>query len=166
MPRRINAAAPSSARTPDDAHTESVEVRRFIAAPPRRVFDAWTDANVIPQWFKPGGVPLRHVELELRVGGRWRMTMGTPGDRELAGWGEFREIERPRRIVYTWNWIPDPVGRETVVTVDFIERDRGTEIVIHHEGFPAARARDQHRGGWAACLAAMAILFPDSEMLQ
>jgi glutathione S-transferase len=141
-------------------------VRRFIAAPPQRVFDAWTDARVIPRWFKPGGVPLRHLEIELRVGGRWHMTMGTPGDRELAGWGEFREIDRPRRIVYTWNWTPDPVGRETVVTVDFLERDRGTEIVIRHQGFPAVRARDQHRGGWAACLAAMAILFPDSDTLQ
>lgn len=140
-------------------------MRRLIAAKPDRVFEAWTDATLIPLWFKPGGIPLRHVELELRVGGRWHMTMGTPGNRELTGWGEFCEVDRPRRIVYTWNWAPDPVGRETIVTVDFLEHDRGTEIVIRHQGFPAARARDQHRGGWVDCLSAMAIIFPDSEML-
>lgn len=142
-----------------DVTGESLELRRIVAARPDRVFDAWTNPEMIPKWFKPGGVPLRHVDLDLRVGGRWHMTMGEPGGRQLAGSGVFREIDRPRRVVYTWNWDPDPVGRETVVSVEFHEHRAGTEIIIRHDGFPAARARDQHNGGWTACLDALALLY-------
>ncbi len=145
------------------APSASLELRRVVAAPRDRVFDAWTDAALIPEWFKPGAVPLRSVELQLRAGGAWRMVMDGPGGRALTGGGVFLEVDRPRRIVYTWNWEPDVIGRETIVTVEFHERDGGTEIVLRHDGFPTPRPVPGHRAGWTACLDAMSILISRTE---
>lgn len=137
---------------------QSLEVRRLIRESPERVFDAWTRPELIPRWFKPGPMPLRSASIDLRVGGRWHMRMGFPGEPEKVGTGVFLQVERPSRIVYTWNWQPDPVGRETVVSVDFIDRDGDTEIVLRHRGFPGSRASDGHRHGWTNCLAALAAM--------
>lgn len=159
MPSRVQsvAARPGwNARGP----TASLELRRPVAATPDRVFEAWTDPAHIPRSFRPGGASLRHVELQPRVGARWRMKIAAPDGRELAGSGVFREIDRPHRIVYIWNWVPDTVGVETVVSVDFLEGDGGTEIVLRHEGFPAPRQCDRHLGGWTSGLEAVALRFP------
>ena len=72
---------------------------------------------------------------------------------EHNAFGTYREIDEPRRLVYTWDWREEEfrVG-ETVVTIDFNEVDEGTEVVLVHEGFPAAEARDGHDEGWGSCL--------------
>lgn len=137
----------------------ALEVRRLIPASRERVFDAWTRADLIPQWFTPGPTPLRSALIDLRVGGEWRMAMGHPDEAELVGTGVFLAVDRPSRLVYTWNWEPDPVGNETIVSIDFIDRHGDTEIVLRHAGFPAPRVCEGHRHGWTNCLSAMTAMF-------
>ena len=63
--------------------------------------------------------------------------------------GEFREVDSPSRLVYTFNWEePDPDDRETVVTMSFREIDGSTELVVTQEGFATEERLELHVGGW------------------
>ena len=66
---------------------------------------------------------------------------------------------RPVRLVYTWQWKqPHPMMVETVVTVEFLPVEGGTEIRLTHEGFPASSDRDGHETGWKICTEKLADL--------
>ena len=68
--------------------------------------------------------------------------------------GVYREIEPPRRLVFTWRWEDGegPKEGETLVTVELHERDGGTELVLTHERFADTDARDGHEQGWTSAL--------------
>ena len=74
--------------------------------------------------------------------------------------GTYREIDAPNRLAYTWDW-DDPghaVG-ETLVTVEFNDMDGATEVVLTHDLFPSAEAKDGHAQGWVSCLNRFEALF-------
>jgi uncharacterized protein YndB with AHSA1/START domain len=95
----------------------------------------------------------------LRVGGGYRFRVFTHG-MEMDLVGKFREITAPSRLVYTWQFKggPPPDMPETLVTVEFLEKDSGTEVRITHEKLPSAEMRDQHRMGWEGCLEKLSAL--------
>ena len=72
---------------------------------------------------------------------------------EHNAFGTYREVDEPKRLVYTWDWREEgqQMG-ETLVTVEFNEVEGGTEIVLVHDGFPADEARAGHGEGWELCL--------------
>jgi glutathione S-transferase len=73
----------------------------------------------------------------------------------LAVGGAYREVTRPERLVYTWAWQGENspmAGIETLVEVDFLARDGGTELRLRHSGFPAAAASEAHAAGWRSTL--------------
>jgi uncharacterized protein YndB with AHSA1/START domain len=92
------------------------------------------------------------VELDLQVGGSYRIRMEIEGGPYTA-YGTYKEIDPPRRLVYTWDWTEEShqVG-ETTVTVEFVEVDGGTEVRLTHDGFPAPEAKEAHEQGWGGCL--------------
>jgi uncharacterized protein YndB with AHSA1/START domain len=92
------------------------------------------------------------AEVDLRVGGPYRMHMREPTGKEHRVFGTYREIVRPRRLVYTWSWETDPEVVDSVVTVEFHDRRGSTEVVLRHEGLPSKDKRDHHEVGWASCL--------------
>ncbi len=135
----------------------SLVVRRVIAAPPVNLFDAWTTPERLLSWFGPRGVRCTKAEVDLRVGGRYRLDNLLPDGKTLVIGGEFLEIERPARLVYTWRTDPHaPVER---VTVRFEPRgvDR-TEVIVVHEHIADALAREGHDAGWVGCLERLAAL--------
>ena len=69
--------------------------------------------------------------------------------------GEFREIVRPRKLVYTWR-MGDEAEERSLVTVRFEARGAATEVVIVHEQVPSEAARSSHEKGWNGCLDALA----------
>lgn len=130
-------------------------VTRGYAAAPEAVFDAWTSPEVLRRWWAntpAGSTP--EVDVDLRVGGRYRLTMiDGDGVARTVG-GEYRAVQRPARLVYTWSW-EDPDGRsgpESVVTVDFRPDGAGTTVVIEHAGLATAESVDGHRAGWNGTL--------------
>lgn len=131
---------------------ERFELRqsRFIRAPREKVYDAFVSEAAMRLWAGPRGMSAPQVSIDARVGGRWQMVMQSrEGGRFVVG-GTYRELRRPSRLVYTWQWEsggPMP-GVETVIEVDFVERDGGTELRLLHSGFPAAGMRDAHDHGW------------------
>ncbi len=131
---------------------ESLNVQRLIRAPRARVFHAWTNPDDILKWFGPGDCRALEAQVDLRVGGSYRFRVLTHG-MEMDLVGVFREITAPSRLVYTWQFKggPPPDMPETVVTVEFVEQDAGTEVRIKHEKLPTPEAREHHRIGWEGC---------------
>ena len=130
-----------------------LRITRTFNAPRDRVFEAWTNVTDLKRWWGMDDdftTPI--AEVDLQVGGRYRLAMKPPdSDDLLIVGGTFREVTPPERLVYTWTW--EGSGEdESVVTVEFHDRNGSTEVVINHGPFPAAERRDQHADGWEGCL--------------
>jgi uncharacterized protein YndB with AHSA1/START domain len=133
----------------------SLRVERSFDASAEEVFDAWTNPEVLRRWWAvhpDGSTPV--AEVDLRVGGRYRLAMENPdGERHTVG-GEYQEVERPSRLVYSWQWELDSgeIGQLSTVTVEFHDRGQRTDVVLEHTGLPDADSRDRHAQGWTACM--------------
>ena len=129
---------------------EKLVVRKTIAAPPREIFEAWTDADGMRSWMCPGDAVEARARLDVRVGGSFRIVMKSP-TREYEHTGTYRIVDPPRKLVFTW--ISEATGGKTsLVTVEFQERGTGTEVVLTHEELPDPTAVKSHRGGWGTIL--------------
>ncbi len=90
-----------------------------------------------------------YAEVDLRVGGRYRIANQLPDGKVLMIEGEFQLVERPHRLVYTWRAGEDQVSR---VTVRFEARVDATEVIVIHEQIPSELVRKSHEQGWQGCL--------------
>jgi uncharacterized protein YndB with AHSA1/START domain len=137
--------------------TDSTTLRleRTFVAPAEDVFDAWTNPEVLRRWWGPGPTWRTPVaEVDLRVGGRYRLSMEDPdAGTVLTVTGEYREVRRPERLVYSWSWVQDgQAGHESTVTVEFVGHDDRTIVQLEHTGLESQESRERHEQGWAACL--------------
>jgi len=142
--------------TKDAASTTSLEIRRVIPATRQRVFDAWTQAKELDRWSAPSPMTPR-AEVDLRVGGRYRIVMRAPDGTEHRVGGVYRVIDPPSKLVYTWKW-EESAMEDSVVTVEFHDRGKSTEVVLRHDGLTDAESRARHEHGWNACLDNLAAL--------
>lgn len=140
---------PDATRTPP-----AVRLERFVPAPPEKVFAAWTRPDLLARWYAPAPASVGAAEVDLRVGGAWRIRMDAPEGRVYTAHGVYRAIDAPRRLVFTFDWAEEEnrMGVETVVTVDFQAVDGGTRVALAHEGLPGTEAAEGHASGWTACL--------------
>jgi len=132
-----------------------VRVSQRYPVPRSRLFQAWTDAAEMRNWFSPVGFTTPFAEAEVRPGGRFRIAMKPPeGEAVFYAHGEYRDVTPPERLVFTWSWEGNEYERmgETLVTVEFLDDGDGSELVLTHELIPDAAARTQHEEGWALCL--------------
>ena len=131
----------------------TLQLTRTFAAPREKVFRAWTDPEEVKKWFHPPGYETPSAEIDLRVGGKYRLGMRKLPDGEVFYLsGSYREVRRPERLVYTWQWEAEPELGDTLVTVQFHDRGGSTEVVLTHELFPTEKARQEHERGWSGGL--------------
>jgi uncharacterized protein YndB with AHSA1/START domain len=153
--RLMQSAITTVARTPES----SLRLEKHIAAPPAAVFAAWTDAANMSDWYRPSDdCGPTAANLELKVGGAYRVGMLVPGRTEVS-WvsGQYCRIEESRVLSFTWAWeTPKPDTQETQVTVELQPRGDGTELVLTHERFRDQGKRDGHETGWRGCLEQLA----------
>ena len=117
------------------------------------MFRACTDPHELAKWWGPRGFTVPSVEMDLRVGGGYRFAMQPPEGEVFHLSGEFREVEPPERLVYTFRWEPpDPDDRETVVTMTFGDLGESTELTVHQEGFATEGRLTLHEDGWSDSL--------------
>ena len=141
--------------------TSPLRLRHTFCASPEEVFDAWTNPAVLqrwwaaqPTWDSPG------CDVDLRVGARYvlRMRDDRSGEVHVVG-GEYREIDRPRRLVYTWSWQgpegPHP-GHVSLVTVEFHADGDSTVVELEHSDLPSEDSADRHAVGWAGIFDSLA----------
>lgn len=127
-----------------------VERRLFIAAPPARVYELLTDAELLIAWMAPV------AEVDARPGGALRWTH-VNGDSVI---GSFVELLADRRIVFTYGWDRDDVAiapGSTTVEIDLRPKDGGTDLHLVHRGLAGPMA-DAHRGGWSNYLSRLAAV--------
>ena len=135
-----------------------LRLARHYAAPPERVFDAWTHPDVLREWWAADrDWEGAEAEVDLRPGGRYRLGMRdtTTGAVHVVT-GEYTEIDPPARLAYTWTWEGEPEvmrgSERSLVVVEFLPDGDGTLVLVTHSGFADERIRDMHVAGWTACL--------------
>lgn len=126
-------------------------ITRHFAIAPEKVWRAWTDPQAIARWWGPGGNdPVSLAELDLRVGGRYRIVFGGPEGRAHECAGIYREVVPNRKLVFTWCWPNTTPERVSLVTIVLRSAGGGTALEFRHEQFFDEAARDGHHTGWSA----------------
>lgn len=129
----------------------SVRIERLIDALPEAVFAAWTTREAMEVWYRdrPDDV-VRVVELDVRVGGRYRIEFGPSDGKPYVETGHYLEIDAPRRLVISETLTgPDgPAWTDTTVTITLEEHGGKTRLVLVHEDFPSVEHRAGAAGGW------------------
>jgi uncharacterized protein YndB with AHSA1/START domain len=132
----------------------AVTVRREIAAPAEDLFDAWLDAQSLGAWLRPSPIRETRAETDPRVGGTFRIVM-VDDESSFEHSGTYREIDRPRRLVFTWSSHATRF-RDSIVTVTFQPLSGSTVVEIHQVGLPDEEARVSHHAGWSDALRELA----------
>ena len=137
-----------------------LKMSRRIAAPRDVVFKAWTDPAEITRWWSPLGCTTPTAEVDLRVGGSYRISMKLPDGEVLYVSGVYREVKPPDKLVFTWAWDEDGgPGHESLITVEFVERGKATEVLFSHDRLADIESRDKHEHGWTGCFDKLEALF-------
>ena len=130
--------------------TKTVTVSRTLKARPQLVFDAWTRADSLREWFFPAPGVVGEATCDPVVGGRYRVVGLLPsGAEEIVG--EYLEIEPPRRLVFTFE--SRHAGEETTlvtVTLDPGPDGETTDMTIRHEGISDTEFQIVVPDGWGS----------------
>ena len=128
-------------------------ITRTFDAPVSLVFEIWAKREHMIRWLGPKDFTCTSLEMDFRPGGKWRACIASEqyGDSWMGG--EYREIERGERIVYTFAWDagPDQPSIETMITVTFQDVGGKTVQRFHQKPFTSIESRDSHIGGWNEC---------------
>lgn len=126
-----------------------LQLTRVLDAPPTRVFRVLIEPAEWATWWGPHGFSVPEIEVDPRVGRRYRLTMRPPDGEAFHVSGEFLDIDPPNRLAYTFRYDePDPDDRETVVTLSLNAVDGGTEVRLVQGDFATEARLELHRGGW------------------
>ena len=150
----------------ESATTAAVHVTRELQAPRDEVFRTWTEPDLVKRWFTPPGNASVTAELDVRPGGKYRITLERtqliPGISYIVG--NYLEVVPPERLVFTFGWEGPPAAEglgdlETLdsrVTVRFRDLGAATEVSITHERLDSPELRAFHRWGWETTLEQLA----------
>lgn len=115
-------------------------IRRTFDAPARLVYEAWTRPELFKRWWAPKSGPMSLVacELDVRVGGRYRVAFGQGATESMAFFGRYLEVVPGSRLV----WTNEEGGEDgPITTVTFEEKD-GKTLLVLRELHPSKEALD------------------------
>jgi uncharacterized protein YndB with AHSA1/START domain len=152
--------------------TRQLVIERTLKASPERVFDAFTDPDQLKKWWWPNGFTCPAAEVDLRVGGAYRLAMEWPGSFPAEAQfshhmgGEYYEIDRPHRLVMSGRAVNDEQGElfATLIEVTFEARDGGTALTMrqsYFEPMPPPEAMAGAEQGWSEQLDKLERLLAD-----
>ena len=131
----------------------NLHMEKVLHAPKERVFAACVEPEQLADWWGPAGFTTSRVDLDVRDGGRYRITMQPPDGEAFHLSGKYSEVDPPRRLVYTFEWEePDPDDQETVVKLSFLDDPEGTKLVLDHGQFATDARYALHEAGWTETL--------------
>jgi uncharacterized protein YndB with AHSA1/START domain len=127
-----------------------LELDRALPASPSSVFDTFCDPTRLARWWGPAGFVIPSVDFDPRVGERYRIGMQPPDGEAFYLSGEFREVDPPDRLAFSFAWEdPDPNDVENVVELSFRDLGEATEVDFRQAPFRTEARRALHRDGWS-----------------
>jgi len=139
------------------AELETVRINRTFAASREAIFRAWTDPAEFLAWWQPSPYRTLAVEMDVRVGGRYRISMQDPSGGRQSLSGIYLTVDPPRRLSMTWRLSGSQAddGYTAVLTLDFHDGETGTELVLTHEKLPKT-SLTMYAAGWSDVLGRLA----------
>lgn len=144
-------------RETQDPDATQLSIQRTYPVAPEKVWRAWTEPQALKQWFGTGETAsVSTAEVDLRVGGRFRIAFRAPGGETHEASGDYQEVDINRRLVFSWSWkgTPERVSR---ITIELTPMDGGTDLKFVHDRFFDAQARDNHAKGWPPFFDALGV---------
>ena len=138
------------------ANEDVLKLQHSYKCTPEKLFDAWLDPDLVRQFMCPGAMHVSHLEWQAKVGGQFRVDM-TEGANTVSHRGRFLEIDRPKRLVFTWS--SQHAGEDTRVTLDFKAQQDRTLLTLTHERLPSKEAIAMHHEGWSGILDKLTSIF-------
>lgn len=133
-------------------------LKRTFNASIERVFNAWTQPEVLANWFGPEGFSVQRAEIQLSVGGSYDIEICSPDGKRIRHFGKYLEISKPNTLAFTW-MLADQACKgsqdltaKTIVTIKLKSIDCITELTLTHEQLPNKDAYDGHKFGWTSSL--------------
>jgi uncharacterized protein YndB with AHSA1/START domain len=127
----------------------TLEFKRVLPAAPPEVFRLFADPDELARWWGPAGFSVPSLDFNPAVGSSYRIEMQPPEGEAFYLTGEFREVDPPTRLSFTFVWEPpDPDDVETLVELSFREADDATEVDFRQGTFKTEERRELHRSGW------------------
>ncbi|MCB1055811.1 MAG: SRPBCC domain-containing protein [Acidobacteria bacterium] len=130
----------------------TLALSRWYKASIDEVFEAFTNPELLRQWWGPRNFTIEDLSFPAVEGGEYRVRLRAPDGSTYAHSGTFQEVRRPDRLCYSWRWTEGPFpDDDTLVELDFHAEDGGTRVELVHSRFPDRATRDAH-GGWVDSL--------------
>lgn len=133
-----------------------VNLEKNIAAPIKKVFDAWLDPKILAKFMLPkSGMQSPDVNTSATEGGAFEIVMHA-GENEIPHTGKYLEIKRPDKLVFTWE---SPVSTDdSVVTLNFTAVSEGNTLIkLSHVRFIDEERRADHESGWGHILEVLGV---------
>jgi uncharacterized protein YndB with AHSA1/START domain len=126
-----------------------LDMTRVLNAPVQAVFEAFSESNALVKWFGPMGFTIPDLRFRPVVGDSYRIEMRPPDGGSFHLTGEFRDVDPPTRLSYTFVWEdPDPDDVETLVALSFRDLGGTTEVLLSQGPFKTQARRELHCRGW------------------
>lgn len=130
-----------------------VKVSRTLPAPPAAVFDAWINPAKLRRWWAGAERIVRIHDLDVRVGGVWRISFDTPEGNHFEMQGVYREVTPTERLSFSWTAARNgEAGTQSLVVIEFAPAESGTHLTIAHHLPADASDAASVRPGWESSL--------------
>jgi uncharacterized protein YndB with AHSA1/START domain len=144
----------------ENGNNHTLIMHRTFEAPRILVWKAWTQAEHLVRWICPTGYRVLFAENDLRLGGTWRSGMRSPEGEDYIHCGEYLEIEKPSRLVFTHTWERNDLEPRayTKITVVLNEHEGMTNMIFIHAGLATEESACSHKHGWTGAFDNLARL--------
>ena len=127
-------------------------------APVDKVFSAWTNPQVLAQWFGPEGFTVTHTSMDLRIGGEYSIEIVSPNGKMIRHFGTYLDVQSNKQLIFTWILSDqdcsgsDGHNVDTLVTIVFSGNEQQTTLKLTHEKLPDQQSLNGHKFGWTSSL--------------
>lgn len=138
-----------------NVESNQLSIKKFFDAPIARIFACFTQPELLSQWHSPNDSMSVTTEVDLKIGGDYRIVMTGPDGEAHTAIGQYQEIDQPKKLVYSWRW-EGAEGPDTIVTVLLKELGPQTEVELIHTGFENNDTTQHHSQGWSGIFGRLA----------
>lgn len=127
---------------------DSLCIEHTVAATAEKVFRCFTDDEIAARWMAPGAMECVEMQMDVVVGGAYRLTMQDSDNNRFTSTGTYSEVVPNRRLAYTWQWTHDD-SPPTLVEIDLEDTEAGCRVLLRQRGFASADETISHTEGWS-----------------